>query len=61
MSRHFKFTQSDLTRAIRGAQGGGMLVAQVEIEPNGKIVLLVRSDRLSPEPSNPWDAELKHN
>lgn len=58
MGRHFRFTQADLARAIRGAHSGGMIVAQVEIEPSGKIVLLAQSCRELPGPANPWDNEL---
>lgn len=60
MGRHFRFTQADLTRAIRGARIGGMVVAQVEIEPSGKIVLLMHSTRQVHDVVNPWDDELEN-
>lgn len=34
------FKQSDLTRALKGARAAGMKVDRVEIDPNGKIVML---------------------
>lgn len=40
MSRPVRFTQADLRRAVAGATAAGVLVGRIEIEPNGKIVIL---------------------
>lgn len=34
------FTQRDLTRAVKGAQAGGMNIAEVVLLPSGEIRLL---------------------
>jgi hypothetical protein len=34
------FRQKDLTRALRGAQAAGVEVQQVEIAPDGRIILV---------------------
>lgn len=34
------FKQHDLTRAVRGAIDGGVEIQRIEIDPNGKIVLI---------------------
>jgi len=60
MSRLATFRQSDLTRAVKGAQAAGFDVKRIEIDRAGRIVL--GSDDLAPaEPPaapaerNPWD------
>jgi hypothetical protein len=45
VSRPVRFTQADLKRAVAGATAAGMLVGRIEIEPNGKIVILPRTDK----------------
>ena len=59
MSRHTNFTQAKLTRAIRAARDGGIIVVQVEIEPNGKIVLVIERQVRPADVGNPWDVELR--
>lgn len=51
------FTQAKVTRAIRGAQAAGMTVGRVEIEPDGRIVIVPGVD-VKPEavPYSPVDA-----
>jgi hypothetical protein len=52
------FRQADLTRAVRGAAKAGVCVARIEIDPNGKIIIL--SDRArSLETTNEWDEVLR--
>jgi hypothetical protein len=59
MGRPSNFTQAKLGRAIRAAQEAGMLVARVEIEPTGKIILVLASgEARTAETPNPWDSEL---
>jgi hypothetical protein len=57
-SRRSSFRQSDVTRALRGAEKGGMRVERVEIGPDGKIMMFSGSSASSCTPSNPWDEEL---
>lgn len=49
------FKQSDLTRALKGARAGGLAVARVEIDPNGKIVMLAASAVCAAGEGNSWD------
>ena len=57
MSAAARFKESDVVRAIRGATKAGMRVGRVEIDPNGKIVVL--SEVASPQAQrNAWDADL---
>lgn len=39
-SRVVRFKQADVSRAVRGAQRAGMSVGRVEIDADGKIVIL---------------------
>lgn len=56
-SRVSGFRQSDVTKALRGAEKGGMRVARVEIEVGGKIVIHGATGTEQGQP-NPWDEEL---
>ena len=56
--RASRFRQSDLTRALRGAEKGGLCVERVEIEASGKIVIFSGLAASCRGPSNPWDEEL---
>jgi hypothetical protein len=38
--RAFAFKQADITRALRATKAAGCLVGRVEIEPEGKIVIV---------------------
>jgi hypothetical protein len=55
-SRAARFTQSDLTKALKGARAGGMIPRRVEIDPSGKIIICTNNDQLGG--SNPWDEVL---
>lgn len=57
-SRASRFRQSDLTRALRGAEKAGMHVERVEIEAGGRIVIFSGSPGSRGGPFNPWDEEL---
>ena len=49
-----KFRQQDLTRALKGVIAAGVQIARLEIDPSGKIVILLDSgERI--EPSNALD------
>jgi hypothetical protein len=53
------FKKSDLTRAIRAAFSAGATLQRVEIEPGGKIVLIIsgENDLGPPEAAAPlWTA-----
>ena len=52
------FTQAKLTRAISAARASGVFVTRVEIEPTGKIVLIVEEGTRTASSPNPWDGEL---
>jgi hypothetical protein len=40
MKRRPRFRQADVERALKGAARGGMTVKRVEIDPDGKIVIM---------------------
>jgi len=48
------FRQQDVTRAFRAAQAAGVKVARVEIDGDGKIVIVTADDRERRE-ENSWD------
>lgn len=56
-SRAARFTQSDLTKALKGARAGGMNPRRVEIDPSGKIIICTSDDQGSG--TNPWDQVLR--
>jgi hypothetical protein len=40
MSRVVRFRQADISRAVKGAKAAGIPVSQIEIGPDGRIVLI---------------------
>ena len=52
MGKRATFTQAEITRAIKGAQAGGMKITRVEILPDGRI-----SVSTAEEVNLPTDAE----
>jgi hypothetical protein len=51
-----KFRQRDLTRAVRGAIEAGLSVARVEIDSEGKVVVVVgEPNKVEEQPPNEWD------
>jgi hypothetical protein len=50
------FRQADVTRAFRAAQAAGVRVARVEIDRDGKIVI-VTADKLERREGNEWDRD----
>lgn len=54
------FRQSDLTRALKGAQAAGLSVARVEVDASGKLVVVIGEPAKAAEgqPTNEWDEVL---
>ena len=52
MGKRATFTQAEITRAVKGAQAGGMKITRVEILPDGRI-----SVSTAAEIETPKDAE----
>jgi hypothetical protein len=48
------FQQGDVTRAVRAVVAAGQAVARVEIDPNGKIVIVTVGE-LERREENSWD------
>jgi hypothetical protein len=48
------FRQGDVTRAVRAVVAAGQAVARVEIDPNGKIVIVTTPEGEHRE-GNDWD------
>jgi hypothetical protein len=48
------FRQGDVTRAVRAVVAAGQAVMHVEIDPNGKIVIVTASE-LKRREENSWD------
>ncbi len=40
MTAQARFTQADLKRAAAGVTAAGLAIARIEIDPNGKIVII---------------------
>ena len=49
------FRQTDITKAVKGAQAGGVEVAKVEIDRTGKIVVFTTKAALAGEPETDFD------
>jgi len=57
VTRPAKFTQADLKRAVSGVVAAGVLIGRIEIDPNGKIVILPATGK--PEHDNDEWADLE--
>jgi hypothetical protein len=51
------FRQQDVTRAFRAAQAAGVKVARVEIDRDGKIVIVTASEAQNSTPLDTWMAQ----
>ncbi|GGD42461.1 hypothetical protein [Aureimonas glaciei] len=56
-NRAVPFRQADVTRALKGAKAAGMPVVRVEIDRDGKIVLLTAAVQDTLNPFDKWKAE----
>jgi ribosomal protein L1 len=48
-------TQADVARAIRAAKAAGVDVRRIEIDLNGKIVIIVGNSEFDQREVNEWD------
>ena len=58
MRRPCVFRQRDVTRAVKAVAAAGVTVAKVEVDKDGKIVVVVgepSQNRLSTTGGNEWD------
>ena len=53
------FRQQDVTRAIRAAKSAGVDIARIEIDPNGRIVIITETEaeRHVSSPLDVWMAK----
>lgn len=52
--RRTTFRITDVKRAVKGATTAGLAIARVEIDADGRIILVTGSPQ--PEPATPFDA-----
>jgi hypothetical protein len=55
MTAPARFTQADLKRAAAGVRAAGLSVARVEVDRDGKIVVVVREPGVESSGTNPLD------
>jgi len=46
----------DVTRAVRGVMAAGATPTRVEIDPDGRLVIIVTDEKQSETPQTPFDA-----
>lgn len=57
MRKPARFRQGDVTRALRAAKASGNSVARVEIDPDGKLcIVMVTGERSEAGAASPFDA-----
>lgn len=57
MTRRSALRQADMTRALKAAKAAGCEVARIEIEPDGKIVILTGKAEAALSPLRRWEQE----
>lgn len=57
-NRPAQFKQADVTRAVKGAVAAGLSVGRVEIDRDGKIIVIANGAMAAPA-VNDWDRVLK--
>ena len=51
-----RFTKADMKRAVSGVVAAGLPIRKIEIDPNGKIVILTGHPKIRPDEDNSeWD------
>lgn len=55
MTERARFTQADVTRALKGAKLAGFRSPRVILRPNGEIEILGSDDAPNEENGNSWD------
>ena len=55
MARPAAFRQADVARALRAARAAGVQIARVEIDRDGKIVVVVGEPARDDKNRNEWD------
>jgi len=58
MRKRCTFRQSDVTRAVKAVVAAGVEVARVEVDKDGRIVVVAGKPESNPA-SNPWDDAMK--
>lgn len=56
MRKHARFKQGDVTRALKAANSAGLKVSRVDIEPDGKLSILISDGSRIDPPATPFDA-----
>ena len=51
------FRQQDVTRAIRAAIAAGVDIARIEVDKNGRIVIVTAADSEPKAEANEWDRD----
>jgi hypothetical protein len=49
------FRQQDVTKAVKAVAAAGVHIARIEIDPNGKIVIIVGNSEPDQREVNEWD------
>jgi hypothetical protein len=49
------FRKADLRRAVEAVTAAGQIVARVEVDPNGKIVIVTAGELVEQREGNEWD------
>ncbi len=57
MPRSTSFRQVDVSRAIKGARAAGMMVARVEIDSEGRIVIIAADGNQQQDEFERWEAK----
>jgi hypothetical protein len=60
MTARARFSQADLTRALRSVKAAEMVGAVVELTPDGKIVILTQEQQAANDRRNPLDRLHRH-
>jgi hypothetical protein len=58
-TRAARFTQSDLTRAVRAVAKAGVSIGRVEIDPAGTIIVMAAESPPARSSRNSWDEVLR--